>query len=151
MTVTVDPNLADSMAGLIRAIRREYRRQLRYRGLDLTLFEIQALEILERDPGARLYQLVDETGLDKAQVTRATKALENKGLIGRERDPEDQRCFRLYLSVEGSRVRGEIRGIRADIEERLYSGLDDHEQTQLAALVGRCLSSLQCAAPESRP
>lgn len=140
-----DPDVADSLDGLIRAINRAYRLRLNERGLDLTPPETQALRFLERQPGARLHHLVAETGRDKAQITRTMRALEDKGLVAREHDPDDQRCHRLRLSEEGHELGLTLQEIRTEIEAQLFAGLGTGEQRRLATLLRRCLDSLQSA------
>lgn len=143
MNEQVDPDVADSLDGLIRAVHRAYRIRLDERGLDLTPPETQALRFLERNPGACLYHLVEETGRDKAQVTRTMRALEDKGMVVRERHPDDQRCHRLHLSDHGLATRAVIGEIRTDIEARLFAGLGIREQRRLGSLLQCCLASLQ--------
>jgi len=143
MNQQVDPDVADSLDGLIRAIHRAYRIRLDQRGLDLTPPEAQALRFLERNPGACLYHLVEETGRDKAQVTRTMRALEDKGMVVRERDPDDQRCHRLNLSEHGRETRAVIGEIRTGIEARLFADLGIRDQRRLGTLLQRCLASLQ--------
>lgn len=138
-----DPDVADSLDGLIRAINRAYRIRLNERGLDLTPPETQALRFLERQPGARLHHLVAETGRDKAQITRTMRALEDKGLVARLPDPDDQRCHRLHLSDEGHELSLTLQEIRTGIEARLFAGLGSGEQRRLATLLRRCLAGLQ--------
>lgn len=140
-----DPDVADSLDGLIRAINRAYRIRLNERGLDLTPPEIQALRFLERRPGARLHHLVAETGRDKAQITRTMRALEDKELVAREQDPDDQRCHRLNISEDGHEICLALQEIRTDIEARLFAGLGAGEQRRLATLLRRCLATLQSA------
>lgn len=143
MRETVVPDVADSLDALIRAINRAYRARLNERGIDLTPPEIQALRFLTRNPGAGPQRLAAESGRDKAQITRTIQALEDRGLVLRGRDPDDQRCHRLELSRHGQHTCAVIREIRRTIEARLFAELDTAEQRQLATLLRRCLAPLQ--------
>lgn len=140
-----DPDVADSLDGLIRAINRAYRVRLNERGLELTPPETQALRFLERQPGARLHHLVAETGRDKAQITRTMRTLEDQGLVERVPDPDDQRCHRLHLSEDGHETCLTLQEIRTGIEAQLFAGLGTGEQRRLATLLRRCLATLQSA------
>lgn len=143
MNETIDPDVADSLDGLIRAIHRAYRAGLNARGSDLGPPEVQALRFLERNPGSRLHHLAAETGRDKAQITRTMRALEDRSLVTRTADPDDQRCHRLHLSETGREVHAMIHEVRTGLEARLFAELDIDEQRQLASLLQRCLNSLQ--------
>lgn len=95
-----------SAVGQIRAFNRFYTRQLgllneRPYGDQSTLTEVRVLfELAQRDslkPG----DLVTQLGLDPAYVSRILKDFEGKGLIRRERDPDDGRGVRIRLTPSG--------------------------------------------------
>lgn len=139
-----EPDVGDSLDAMIRAINRAYRLRLNDSMLaDLTLPELQALRFLERRPGAGLHHLAAETGRDKAQVTRAVRALEKRGLLLRQRDPADQRCHQLELTRDGRAACHLLKDIRTDLEAHMFAQLDRGERKQLSALLQRCLQGLQ--------
>ncbi|NOW47663.1 DNA-binding MarR family transcriptional regulator [Novosphingobium sp. SG751A] len=59
------------------------------------------LTIVHNNPGISQTELSKASGRDKSTLTASLRELSRKGLIVRDRDPEDQRRIRLSLSQEG--------------------------------------------------
>lgn len=131
----------EALDALIAAMRQAMLDELKQRDLGLTLPELQALRLLCHEPGISLRCIVRATSRDKAQVTRKIKALEAKGLVRRERDPQDHRAFCLYLTDKGRAVEAAYRAARASLDERLLSALSAREAGQLTALLNKCLAA----------
>ncbi len=133
--------VGEALDSLILVLKRELFRNLGRRGIKLTLPELQALRLLRRQPGMSLHCIVQETGRDKGQVTRKVKALEAKGLVRRERDSQDHRAFRLFLTEDGEAMERVFCEIRSSMDKRLFSPLSDKEGRQMTALLTKCLRS----------
>ena len=87
---------------------------LRYRQeFGVSLMEWRILALLGGFAPLTLRDLARESGLDKAQASRAVKALVERGLVERESGSTDAREVALRLSAEGMRVeRGLMRAAR---------------------------------------
>jgi len=59
------------------------------------------LTIVHDNPGITQTELSKASGRDKSTLTTSLRELFRKGLLVRDRDPEDQRRIRLSLSREG--------------------------------------------------
>jgi len=59
------------------------------------------LTIIRDNPGMTQTELSKSSGRDKSTLTTSLRELDRKGLIVRDRDPNDQRRVRLSLSPEG--------------------------------------------------
>ena len=74
--------------------------------------------------------------LDPAQVTRTGQALERRGFIRRERDAEDRRVVRMYLTGEGRRLvrekRHEVNGL---MDRRVRSVMGEEEIEQMRRML----------------
>lgn len=127
---------------LILEYRREFLAALAAAGLALSPAEIRVLRLLHRSPGCSLQHLVQGTGRDKAQVTRRVRALEERGLLRRERHTVDQRSFRLFLTAKGGQLEKSVRAVRSSVNRKLFSGLDSSEREQLRRLLDRCIEAL---------
>ena len=68
------------------------------------------LALHELDTGTPLSQqeLADRLRLEKSSVSRMAAELERKGLLVRERDPDNQRQYRLRLTDRGRSVHAEM-------------------------------------------
>ena len=123
----------------------------------LTLLYRQMMKELERElaplelgPGRYLYlfglyirdgrrqqELADAIGIDKAAATRALCRLEENGLIRREKDNEDRRATRVYLTAKGKKMRPQLERALLGSVESLTSGLDREERGELRRLLAK--------------
>ncbi|SFK39255.1 MarR family winged helix-turn-helix transcriptional regulator [Methylocapsa palsarum] len=63
--------------------------------------------------------------LDSGTLTPLLKRVEAMGLIGRARDPGDERQVRVKLSASGSRLRREAKGIASEVSRATGRSNDD--------------------------
>src|ERR1051325_3003652 len=78
--------------------------------------------------------LCESIGVDASKLVGVLNDLEDEGLIVRRRDPADRRRHIVELSKEGrAHVAAGERAI-AEVEGRLFAGLDDEERVQLGRL-----------------
>ena len=74
---------------------------------------------------------------DKAQITRAIKSLESKGLIARNRTEADARVSLLSLTEKGHQVVSRIRVALSEVIGEVLAPLSEAEQEQLKDLLAR--------------
>ncbi len=83
----------------------------------------------------RLSELADREGVARPSVSRIVAALEERGYVRREVDPEDRRAALLECTPKGRKLLAELRSTRAAaLGERLDRLSDDDRQALLAAL-----------------
>ena len=78
--------------------------------------------------------------LDPSTLTPVLKKLEQKGVLARARDPEDERSLIITLTERGAALRDEALDIPAQMSGCM--GLTDEEAGALGALVGKVLENL---------
>jgi MarR family transcriptional regulator, temperature-dependent positive regulator of motility len=72
--------------------------------LGLAPFQARTLSLISRYPGCSQQALSISTGRDKAQVARAIKELETRGLITRQAHRRDWRAQSLSVTPEGKQA-----------------------------------------------
>lgn len=72
-------------------------------------------------------QIADGTFRDRPNTSRILGGLEARGYIRREKDDEDMRRVRIYLTEEGTRFVQDMAPIAARTRDTLYEGLSDEE------------------------
>ena len=72
-------------------------------------------------------QIADGTFRDRPNTSRILAGLESRGYIRREKDDEDMRRMRIFLTDEGTRFVQEIAPVAARTRDTLYEGLSDEE------------------------
>jgi DNA-binding MarR family transcriptional regulator len=73
-------------------------------GHPVSLSQGYALHELDTAEGASQRDLAERLGLEKSTVSRMAADLEQRGLVVRERDPDNRRLYRLRLTEQGRAV-----------------------------------------------
>jgi DNA-binding MarR family transcriptional regulator len=94
------------------------------------------LTVLGRSDGLSQGEFTQEYEMDPSRVTRTAQSLEADGLIRRERDPEDNRVMRMYLTEEGSKVLDRLPEINEQLRRRVHSVLSEEEFEELRRMLG---------------
>ena len=93
------------------------------------------LEMLVRKDGISQGEVCHRFEVDPSRITRIARALENEGLVRRERDPDDQRVVRLYLTEEGRQVTSELSARRERFERRVREALSEEDVDELRRIL----------------
>jgi DNA-binding MarR family transcriptional regulator len=94
------------------------------------------LTVLGRRDGLSQGEFTQEYEMDPSRVTRTAQSLEADGLIRRERDAEDNRVMRMYLTGEGLEVLQKLPEINEQLRRRVHSVLSEEEFEELRRMLG---------------
>ena len=78
---------------------------------------------------------------DAGAMTRMIDRLETKGLIRRNRRPEDRRVVYLELTEEGTRAYPRMRAVSMGVVNRFLQGFSEAEARQLESFLSRMLQN----------
>ena len=93
------------------------------------------LSFLAVKDGITQLELVNATHLRAPSVSAIIKKMAEEGIVTRERDENDARAVRIYLTEHGRAIdRGHIKRIKA-LDAEALTGLDEAEQQTLMALL----------------
>ncbi|VVD60291.1 Transcriptional regulator SlyA [Pandoraea morbifera] len=144
---------------LVHDVARVYSRLFdrRARGnFDLTRAQSRVLVMLHRYGVQTQAELAERMELTPMALVRLLDRLREKGLVRRERDPNDKRAHRLYLT-EASEAKIDTIVAFANVTEReALADLTPDERAELSRLLGKVLANLtraeaQCPTPARRP
>ncbi len=113
--------VAHSPAGMMRAMRR-------WPHGPLSLVHLHVLAILDADGPLPMRGLAEALDVSQASATGIVDRMEQRGLIERQRDPDDRRVIRAALTAAGRQL---IEGVAAERKERLASVLDELTDDEL--------------------
>ncbi|MCJ1960475.1 MarR family winged helix-turn-helix transcriptional regulator [Novosphingobium mangrovi (ex Hu et al. 2023)] len=138
--------MTEKLANRMRNIAESFQDHLAHmpalRELALTPFQARLLRVIGQRPGVSQLELARRTQRDKAQVARAIKELDTRGLVERRAHPDDWRSQCLFLTPSASTAREKVEDQRREVAAIAFSSLDEAEQDQLMTLLGRIESTL---------
>lgn len=82
-------------------------------------------------------QIADGTFRDRPNTSRILAGLESRGYVRKERDGEDMRRVRIFLTETGKQFVQDIAPIAASTRDTLYEGLTDEELRVLRRVLRR--------------
>ncbi len=94
-----------------------------------------ALVHLWHHDGVPQHELSRAMHIRPASVTMMLKRMERAGWITRERDPDDQRVVRVFLSAKARDLRSKAQTVFRDVEEEFCSIYTDDERETLKRLL----------------
>jgi DNA-binding MarR family transcriptional regulator len=132
----------EQLQALVFAMRSASHRAGRDAALPVNPSEVRALLHISHAPGCTASDLVRQSGRDKAQVARLIQQLESQGLARREPDAQDRRIQRLYTTDAGEQLHRQLHAQRDALARQMLAVLSPAEQTQLASLLAKLLSTV---------
>ena len=82
-------------------------------------------------------QIADGTFRDRPNTSRILSGLEARGYVQRQKDPEDMRKVRIFLTHQGKQFVQDMAPVAARTRDTLYQGLSDEEMRVLRSALRR--------------
>ena len=111
--LALDDQLCFALYRSSQAVMASYRKHLADAGLTYTQYLV--LLVLWEDEMATMGSLSGKMGLDSGTLTPLVKRLESKGLVTRNRDPQDERVVKLGLTPDAISLRKEVKKARQKV------------------------------------
>ncbi|TRW94579.1 MarR family transcriptional regulator [Paracoccus sp. M683] len=102
---------------------------------DLNVQDWRAMAVLDFLGVTPLHTLAKRAGVQKSQMSRTVSALEEKGFVEREINPEDKRSIHLRLTPRGQGVVREVLQASRERNRQMLSELTDGERGELMRLM----------------
>lgn len=148
--------LVDSLvafAGKLQQIREAIARRM-----DLTPPQYNILMVLAHigRPGMTISEMAQQLRVSVPFIVTETRRLDDAGLLRKQSDEEDRRRVNLVLTEKGMAALVAISPLQCDVNDVLFSSLDQRDFEALGkltqGLLGSCESGLATArAPRPRP
>lgn len=118
----------------VHSLFRKIEEQMEQVNTDPPLTKLERHLVVVLSQPMRMGALAQELQTVPSSITAMADSLEAKGLIGRQRDPEDRRAWRLFLTDDGQRLRHWMADRAAAIFTEA-TGLPDDDIDTLARLL----------------
>lgn len=126
----LDQQLCFALYAASRAMVRAYAPLLE--PLGLTYPQYLALLVLWEEDGVAVKQLGERLALDSATLTPLLKRLEQRGVVVRQRDEDDERVVRIHLTDAGRALRAKAKRVPSEIACR--AGYDPKDARSLGEI-----------------
>ena len=87
---------------------------------------------LFEEDGLRMGQIAERARLSKQTMTTMVRLCERDGLVTRERDADDGRAFRIYLSDRAKSFRPVAEAVSREIDHKVLAALGERHKAALA-------------------
>ena len=121
----LDELFAHSPAAAMRYMRR-------WPGGALSLVHLNVMSVLDAVGALPMGHLAEALDVSQASATGIVDRMEQRGLVTRQRDPDDRRVTRVALTDEGRAV---ISGLATERRDRLSKLLDELTDDELAGFL----------------
>ena len=122
-----------------RTVSRAFDEALGQAGGTLPVWLILLNLTIHRLPHQRA--LAEAVGVTDATLTHHLNALEKRGLITRQRDPENRRVHVVELTEAGRQTFLRLRDAAMAFDGRLHQGLSDQDTAALSSLLDRLVAN----------
>ena len=123
-------------------MKAELLRAFRKNGFDVTPEQWSVLNKLWEIEGLNQIELAEKTSKDRHTITRILNLMEEKKLIIRKLDPEDNRCFSVYLTPEGKDLKNRLIPVVIKHLERTFAGFKNKDLEDLRRMHERINKNL---------
>jgi DNA-binding MarR family transcriptional regulator len=130
-TVPLENQLCFSLYATTIAINRAYKPMLD--SLGITYPQYIVLSALWEEDGRTITAIADRLALDPSMITPLVKRLEAAGLVGRRRNPADERQVQVRLTARGKALQADTGCLTDTLLER--SGMSVDEIMELNARI----------------
>ena len=128
---------------MLAALDAELAADRRLAPLELSAAQFIVIASLAGDGRKSASDLCKGISYDAGAMTRMLDRLEGKGLIRRNRSPEDRRLVHLELTDEGHAVYPRMRELSLGVANRFLHGFSKAEARQLESFLTRMLENAQ--------
>ncbi|MCF8105565.1 MAG: MarR family transcriptional regulator [Desulfohalobiaceae bacterium] len=118
-------------------------RVLHAHGLEITPEQWSVLSCLWEKEGQYSTEIAEKTGRDKHTISRIINLLLKKGIVRRQRDPQDKRRAHLYLTEKGRRLERPVNTVVEDFCAEVFHGVSEIEADRLQQIQERLLQNIK--------
>jgi DNA-binding MarR family transcriptional regulator len=122
----------------------------RLKPLGLRMVTFSALVLIVDNPGLRQSHLADALAIERPNIVAILDELQRKGLIARDRAPDDRRAYALRATQAGEQTYQQAMAVMRDHEHQVFDALTPAEREALIATLRKVETRPQTR-PQTRP
>ncbi|MCS7202335.1 MAG: MarR family transcriptional regulator [Dictyoglomus sp.] len=135
----------NSLYSLFKEVIKEHfiRREKLLSGIKLYRGQAPVLLLLQEKEGLIQKDIVRELKIKPSTVTLILRRMERRGLIRKEKDKEDKRYSRIYLTNEGKKFISNLREVFNILEKECFMNFSEDEKELLKNFLKRIRDNLR--------
>ena len=115
---------------------------LRAMDVPLTPEQFMLIDLLWNQGPMSQQQLADQMEKDKNSVTKLVDAIELKGLVVREQNPEDRRSNTIVLTEKAEKIKNHSKEQGISILDRMLTGIEEQELNDFLTTLDKLTSNM---------
>lgn len=139
----MDNELIDLLRTVASGFQGRMQEQVAASGSGLTTFQARLINIVGRNEGISQLSLGSFVDRDKAQIARAVKELEARGLVTRGPHASDWRAKSLALTREGKRIHASLSALRQQLAADVLAQFSQEEKQGFRAHLQKMEAALR--------
>ena len=100
-------------------------------------------KLIKKGDGVTQKEICERLHVSKSTTSKIIKSLVEKGYLRKEKDPDDKRASRIYLTDRKEEIEDLIREIDEKAEKEMLEGFDKEEKKELRGHLERILENLE--------
>lgn len=138
-----------TVADITRLFRRVFDRRSSHLGL--TRVQWRALSRIERAEGLSQKQLAEDLDVEAIAIGRVIDRLENAGFIERRADPNDRRCWKLFIAPKANDVMADMKLVSSLLRDDVLNNIDPQDLATTLRVLATVKDTLNELDREGRP
>jgi len=99
-------------------------------------------KLIKKGDGITQKEICEMLYISKSTTSKIIKRLVEKGYLRKEKDPEDKRASRIFLTDKKDKIEDLIKEIDQKAENKMLEGFDTEEREELRGYLERILDNL---------
>ncbi len=101
------------------------------------------VRLLKRGDGVSQKEICEDIRISKSTTSKMINKLKDEGYLRMERDPEDRRVKRVYLTDKKHEIEDIVRDIEEEIDEILFKGFDEEDKNKYIEYLHEILENIE--------
>jgi len=121
----------------IRSVRESFNKVFQQEHFGVSYDQWLIIEQVKNKQGISQIEIANNTGKDRASISRIIKNLQQKGLLTKIHNEENKRANKVYLSPEGLDLSDRMVGVYNEVYHNQFLGIHEREMNLLKEILVR--------------
>ncbi len=103
------------------------------------------VRLLKKGDGVSQKEICEDVMISKSTTSKMVNKLEQEGYLRMEKDPEDKRVKRIYLTEKKEEIEGIINEIDQEVDDIMFKNFSEEEKNHYIGYLERILENVEGA------